>query len=65
MDSGYAGSRKPWFVMRFTSGDLSHLPQILTDKLATGRYRQAAVGACPATGTQNFSAYNIAVLLYP
>ena len=65
MDSGYAGSRKPWFVMRFTSGDLSHLPQILTDKLATGRYHQAAVGACPATGTQNFSAYNIAVLLYP
>jgi hypothetical protein len=65
MDSGYAGSRKPWFVMRFTSGDLNHLPQVLMDKLATGRYHQAAVGACPATGTQSFSAYNIAVLLYP
>jgi hypothetical protein len=65
MDSGYAGARKPWFVMRFTTGDLDRLPQPLTDKLSTGRYRVAAVGACPAAGTQNFTAYNIAVLLYP
>lgn len=65
MDSGYAGSRKPWFVMRFTAGNLNHLPQELTDKLVSGRYHQAAVGACPANGTQNFTAYNIAVLLYP
>jgi hypothetical protein len=65
MDSGYAGSRKPWFVMRFTAGNLNHLPQVLTNKLATGRFHLAAVGACTANGTQNFSAYNIAVLLYP
>jgi hypothetical protein len=65
MESGYAGFRKPWFVMRFTASSLDSLPQSLLDKLATGRYRTASVGACPAVGTQNFTAYNIAVLLYP
>lgn len=65
MDTGYAGQRKPWFVMRFTAGELNRLPDTLVDKLGTGKYHEAAVGACRATGTQNFSAYNIAVLLYP
>ncbi len=65
MDSGYAGSRKPWFVMRFTGGQLNRLPDTLVDKLTSGRYHAAAIGACPATDVQNFSAYNIAVLLYP
>jgi hypothetical protein len=65
LESGYVGPRKPWFVMRFTAGDLNHLPDTLQDKLASGRFHQAVVGACPATGTQNFAAYNIAVLLYP
>ncbi len=65
LESGYVGPRKPWFVMRFTAGDLNELPGTLQDKLASGKYHQAVVGACPATGTQNFAAYNIAVLLYP
>jgi hypothetical protein len=65
LESGYVGPRKPWFVMRFTAADLNELPGTLQDKLASGRYHQAVVGACPATGTQNFAAYNIAVLLYP
>jgi hypothetical protein len=65
MDSGYAGPHKPWFVMRFTGGQLNHLPDALVDKLSSGRYHSAAIGACPATDVQNFSAYNIAVLLYP
>ena len=64
-DSGYAGSRKPWFVMRFSGGQLNHLPDTLVDKLTSGRYHSAMVGACPATDSQNFTAYNIAVLLYP
>jgi hypothetical protein len=64
MDSGYAGDRRPWFVMRYTASDLSRIPDMLQEKLASGRYREAAVGACPAEGVQNFSAYSIAVLLY-
>jgi len=65
MDSGYSGPRKPWFVMRFTAGDLNRLPDQLQNKLVSGQYRQAAVGACRANNAQNFTAYTIAVLLYP
>ena len=65
METGYAGQRKPWFVMRFTAGELNRLPDTLVSKLTSGRYHEAAVAACPAADTKNFSAYNIAVLLYP
>lgn len=65
MDTGYAGARRPWFVMRYTTGDIGELPDVLKSRLATGKYHEAMVGACPARGTQSFSAFNIAVLLYP
>ena len=65
MDSGFAGSKRPWFVMRFTADSLDALPSQLTAKIATGKYHTAAVGACPAADSGNFTAYNIAVLLYP
>jgi hypothetical protein len=64
LDTGYAGPRKPWFVMRFTSDSLTQLPAELTSRIASGRYRQAAVGACPPHDSP-FTSYNIAVLLYP
>ncbi len=64
MTTGFAGPRKPTFVMRFTSGSLDQLPGELKTQLASGRYRQAAVGACSAKESP-FTAYNFAVLLYP
>ena len=64
MESGYAGDRRPWFVMRYTAADLSQIPKMLEQHLASGGYHAAAVGACPAEGTQNFSAYSIAVMLF-
>jgi uncharacterized protein YkwD len=64
MDTGYAGPRKPWFVMRFTSSSLTQLPGELKTRLATGKYHQATVGACRAKESP-FTAYNLAVLLYP
>lgn len=64
MERGYAGSRQPWFTVRYTSADLTRLPSMLQQKLASGKYSEAEVGACPAQGTQNFSAYSIAVMLY-
>jgi Cysteine-rich secretory protein family len=55
----------PLFVMRWQDADLSQLPRALVDRLASGRYRQAAVGSCPAQIDEgSFSAYRIAVLLY-
>jgi len=65
MPTGYAGERRPWFVMRFTSGSLTRLPAELKSQIATGHYRQAVVGACSSTEASPFSSYNIAVLLYP
>jgi len=60
-----AGGAAPGFVMRWQSADLNELPKALADRLATGRYRRAAVGSCPAQGLDgSFTAYRLAVLLY-
>jgi hypothetical protein len=63
--TGYAGARQPRFVMRYTSSDLSRIPEQLRQKLATGAAREAVVGACAGSSGQPFSMYSIAVLLYP
>jgi len=65
METGYAGSRQPWFVMRFTAADLSRLPDQLQTRLASGKYRQAVVGAGALDKGSPFSGYAVAVLLYP
>jgi hypothetical protein len=53
------------FVMRWQDADLTVLPQALMDRLASGKYRQAAVGSCPAQmAGESFTAYRVAVLLY-
>jgi uncharacterized protein YkwD len=64
MTTGFAGPSKPTFVMRFTSDSLTQLPDQLKTRLASGRYRQASVGACSAKESP-FTTYNFAVLLYP
>ena len=65
LSTGYAGARRPWFVMRFTTGELNALPERLKTLLATGKYREASVGACALPDARPFTSYNIAVLLYP
>lgn len=65
MSTGYAGSRQPWFIMRYTASTLTELPTQLKTRLTSGKYHQAVVGACSDTRNGPFTAYNIAVLLYP
>jgi hypothetical protein len=65
MSTGFAGARKPWFVQRFTTSDLTRLPAQLLTQLASGRYHQAVVGACATNSASPFASYNFAVLLYP
>jgi len=65
MDTGYAGSRQPWFVMRYTAASLDEIPSQLKTRLNSGKYHQAAVGACSNPHKTPFTSYNIAVLLYP
>lgn len=59
------GGPMPRFIMRWQDADLTRLPQALVDRLATGNYRRAAVGSCPAQIAGGaFTAYRVAVLLY-
>lgn len=63
--AGGRGANQPMFLMKWQDADLARLPQTLVDRLASGKYSQAAVGSCPAEGVQgSFSAYRVAVLLY-
>ena len=68
MDHGLpalAGTATPQFVMRWQDADLSRLPPELTQRLASGRYRQAEVGSCPARSAEGaFTVYRVAVLLF-
>jgi hypothetical protein len=60
-----ASGAQPRFIMRWQDADLTHLPQALADRLATGKYSQAAVGSCPTQGQEGaFTAYRVVVLLY-
>ncbi len=53
------------FIMRWQDAELTHLPHALLDQLASGTYRQAAVGSCLPQGQEgSFTAYRLAVLLY-
>jgi uncharacterized protein YkwD len=65
MSTGYAGSRRPRYIMRYTAASLDEVPSQLKTRLTSGKYHQAVVGACSASGSSPFSSYNIAVLLYP
>lgn len=62
--TGYAGER-PAFVMRFTTSDLTRLPDQLLTRVSQGGVAQAAVGACTTQGQTAFATYTVAVVLYP
>jgi hypothetical protein len=65
MDHGTAGGSAPRFVMRWEGSDLSRLPDVLEQKIASKQYHRAAVGACDSGNpSQGFTTYKVAVLLY-
>ena len=63
LDRGWAGQR-PATVVRYETADLSHLPEDIGQKVNSGRYHSAAVGACAATDGDDFARYRIAILLF-
>ncbi len=65
LKTGYAGGRQPAFVMRYTATELNRLPGQLTSRLGAAKFHSAAVGACTNHGAKPFTAYSIAVMLYP
>jgi hypothetical protein len=65
MSHGTAGGSQPRFVMRWQGSDLSQLPPALRERLGSGQFKTAAVGACAsANAEQGFTIYRVAVLLY-
>ena len=61
----FTGPNAPGFLMRWQNPDISQLPQDLAARVASGQYRQAAVGSCPAQDVEGaFTIYRVAVLLY-
>ena len=65
MPSGYVGARRPQYILRYTASSLTDLPVQLKARLSSGEFHQAVVGACADSRKTAFTAYNIAVLLYP
>ena len=64
-------SEKSWnagkqtvFVVRYTTSELSSLPDPLIRQINSGRYHTASVAAC-SPPPSNFTSYQIAILLYP
>ncbi len=64
LDNGYAGSHRPSFVVHYATADLETLPGMLGDRIRTGKYHSAAVGACPSNGKFGFSSFRIVVLMF-
>ena len=60
----FVGTRRNSFVVRFTTADLSHLPDSLTQQLRKNEFHNAAVGACRSIDKSSFSNYRLAVLLF-
>jgi uncharacterized protein YkwD len=63
LDRGWAGPR-PATVLRYEMSDISHLPDEVMQKVESGKYHSAAVGACHAAGSSEFTRFRIAILLY-
>jgi len=64
LDNGFAGSHVPSFVLHYAAPDLKTLPDLLVQRIQTGKYHSAVVGACPSDAKAGFSNYRIAVLLF-
>jgi len=63
LDRGWAGPR-PASVIRYEVADLSRLPDDVDQRVGSGKYQSAAVGACEAGPSGSFTRYRIAILLF-
>lgn len=63
-ESESENERQAGFVMRYTTEQLEQVPKQLQERMSTGKYESAEVGACSPQENSDFSMYHIAVLLY-
>jgi len=64
LDNGYAGAHRPSFVLHYATPDLQTLPDLLAQRIQSGKYHSAAVGACPSSAKFGAASYRVAVLLF-
>jgi hypothetical protein len=64
LDHEYAGSSKPRYFAHYETPDVSQLPEGLKKELQSGRYKAAAVGACPPKKSSSSAPFRIVVMLY-
>ena len=64
LDRKYSGSSKPLYVAHYETPDISRLPEGLKKELESGRYKAAAVGACPQRKFSGSAPFRIVVMLY-
>jgi uncharacterized protein YkwD len=63
MDRGFSGTR-PLSVTRFETANLTKLPFDLEQKLRSGRYHSATVGACEGGRSSGFTHFKLVVELF-
>lgn len=56
---------KPSYMVRYTATDLDKLPDGVTRTIRSNRYHSAEVGACSPANQDDFSEYQIGIVLYP
>jgi uncharacterized protein YkwD len=64
LDNSYAGNHEPSFVLHYATPSLQTLPDMLEQRIQSGKYRSGAVGACPAGKDKGLTGYRIAVMLF-
>jgi hypothetical protein len=64
LDREYAGSSKPQYIAHYQTPNISQLPEGLEKELQSGRYKAAAVGACPQRKPSGSPPFRIVVMLY-
>src|SRR6266852_3557211 len=64
LDREYAGSSKPRYIAHYESPNISQLPEGLEKELQSGRYKAAAVVACPQRKSSGSAPFRIVVTLY-
>lgn len=64
LDREYAGSSKPRYIAQYETPNISQLPESLEKELQSGRYKAAAVGACPPRKSSGAAPFRIIVMLY-
>jgi uncharacterized protein YkwD len=59
-----SADNRPVTLVRYETPNLNKLPDLLERQLTSGRYRAAAVAACPVSDSSGFTSFRMAVLLF-